>query len=376
MSTTSSTSSDQAAVAPELVPLDPRRLTAARTAYTTRFVSQLVSLDPHGYSLVRGTDVAPSPGDVVLARVSRVGQHQRLELSGGRRAAVFAGDEVLVAYGHRYAPDQFEAEVPRDLGPAHLVAAGGVAGTVLTSHASMARPTELVPVGLLANAYGVLTLRRCAPYALSLEPLRQRPPVVAVLGTSMNSGKTTAAAAVVRGLRQAGLDVAAGKVTGTGAGGDPHLFTDSGAATVLDFTDFGFATTYQESEQNVQALLLSVVRELSTHKPDVVVLEIADGLYQQETARLVADPLLARTVDRVVFAGSDALSAVAGTQHLLQRGLPVSVVTGMVTTSPLASREAQRALDTPVLGVDRLAEPEVLALLDLAGAQGGGSGGR
>jgi hypothetical protein len=36
-------------------------------------------------------------------------------------------DAIIVAYGHRYAPDQFEAYVPEDLGPCHLVAGGGVA---------------------------------------------------------------------------------------------------------------------------------------------------------------------------------------------------------------------------------------------------------
>jgi hypothetical protein len=36
---------------------------------------------------------------------------------------LFVGDEILVAYGHRYAPAQFLAEVPPDLGGCHLNAA-------------------------------------------------------------------------------------------------------------------------------------------------------------------------------------------------------------------------------------------------------------
>lgn len=58
----------------------------------------------------------PETGDLVLARVTELGQHYRLELPDGRRATLYEGDEIVVAYGNRYAPDQFEAVVPDDLG--------------------------------------------------------------------------------------------------------------------------------------------------------------------------------------------------------------------------------------------------------------------
>ena len=35
--------------------------------------------------------------------------------------------EIMVAYGNRYAPDQFEAELPKTMASCHLAAAGGVA---------------------------------------------------------------------------------------------------------------------------------------------------------------------------------------------------------------------------------------------------------
>ena len=57
-------------------------------------------------------DAEPQPGDLVLARVTRVGQHQHIEQVTGRRAKLWQDDEIIVAYGNRYAPDQFEAFVP------------------------------------------------------------------------------------------------------------------------------------------------------------------------------------------------------------------------------------------------------------------------
>lgn len=342
-------------------------LRQAKAAYTTRFVSRLLAADATCFHLLAGERVRPSPGDVVVARVEQIGQHTRLELPEGRRATLFAGDPVLVAYGNRYAPDQFEAEVPVDLGPVQLVAAGGVAARVLSAHQAMGEATQLQPIGLLADSGGVVSLQRCAP----LRPgetvtatVGRAPMVIAVLGTSMNSGKTTTAAALVRGIAATGRVVAAGKVTGTGAGGDPYLLTDSGASALLDFTDFGYASTYLLEHEQIRLLFTSILDELAcaTH-PDVVVIEVADGLLQQETARLIAEPVFAARVDATVFAAADALGAQAGCSMLAAHGLPPVAVSGRLTASPLGTREARAVLDIPVHTVEELASPATADLL-------------
>jgi hypothetical protein len=339
------------------------RLARAKPAYTTRFVSRLLADGADGFGLLAGDDVAPQPGDVVLAAVEMIGQHTRIERPDGRRATLFVGDEILVAYGNRYAPDQFEAEVPPDLGETQLVAAGGVAGRVMSSHAAMKPATHLRPIGLLTDRGGVVSLARCAPFCISSaqpppvagHPDPADPWIIAVLGTSMNSGKTTVVASIARALAARGLRVAAGKVTGTGAGGDPHLFADAGATTVLDFTDFGFPSTYRLGHTIVRDLFTSLVGELRATGPDVIVLEVADGLFQQETAKLVADPVFQDAVHRVVFAATDALGAVGGTTMLTGLGLAPTVVSGLVTASPLATCEAQAALSVPVVPTAALA---------------------
>jgi molybdopterin-guanine dinucleotide biosynthesis protein len=354
---------------PTIEALDCRRLALAKSAYTTRFVSRLIAGDPHGYGLLTGDHVVPHAGDVVLARVLKLGQHGGIQRPDGRRAALFAGDEILVAYGDRYAPDQFEAEVPDNLGPTHLVADGGLAGTVISAHAAMGAATQLEPLGLLTNPRGVVTLKRCAPFKAvapeDVNTLRRvgKPLVIGVLGTSMNSGKSTTVASIVQGLTKAGLQVAAGKVTGTGACGDPMLFHDSGASRVLDFTDFGYGSTYRLEHEQVRALLVSLIDELAATDPDVVVVEIADGLFQAETARLVADPLFKAHVDEVVFAAGEALGAKAGQLLLAAHGLAPVAISGMLTASPLAKREAAAALDVPVLDKDELASAGVADLL-------------
>jgi len=331
-------------------PLDHARLLRVKTAYTTRAVR------PEAMTTLLVDAGPPRPGDLVLARVDAIGQHARIERPDGRRATLCVGDEVIVCYGARYAPDQFEAEVPDDLGPCQLVAGGGVASRVHSKHGAMKAATPITPLGLVADDHGRrLNLRDWSLPVIT--PAAPRPPTVAVVGTAMNAGKTTAAADLIRGLRDAGHTVGAAKVTGTGAGGDAWLFVDSGASTVLDFTLAGHATTYQLPVEEVVEVLHTLVAHLTAAGCDAIVLEVADGLFQTETAALLRHTAFAAAVDRLVFAAADAMGACGGVEVLRACGHRVDAVVGALTASPLAVREAVAVLDVPVLGRADLADP-------------------
>lgn len=348
--------------------LAPARLRQAKAAYTTRHVD----LDTATH-LISGPGVVPRSGDVVLATVLEIGKHTKLEGPASRRAALHIGDEIVVAYGNRYAPDQFEAYVPAGLGPTHLVAAGGLAADVLHQHADMIDATRIQPLGLLHDGADVINVRASAAHAIRPfgalgEPTAERRPrVIAVVGTSMNSGKSTTLAKLTSGLSQAGLHVAAGKATGTGAGGDRWMFADAGAHRVLDFTDFGHPSTFLLPHQEVKDVLGSLVSVLAgftdpadaTHTPDIVLVEIADGLFQSETKALLHDPEVLDLFDAVVFASGDAVSAFGGVTLLASVGVTPLAVSGRLTASPLATREASQRLDVPVIPTFDLAEPAV-----------------
>ena len=153
------------ALDPWLIELSPARLRSAKYAYTTRYLADLIARQPRGYFLQAAPDTGPRPGDVVLAEVVELGHHRKLESPASRRAQMFVGDEIVVAYGDRYAPDQFEAEVPDSLEEAHLVAAGGVVGLVTAIREGLDDPTIVQPLGLLCDGQGVLSLSRVAPKA-------------------------------------------------------------------------------------------------------------------------------------------------------------------------------------------------------------------
>ncbi|MBA2470484.1 MAG: DUF1611 domain-containing protein [Chloroflexia bacterium] len=333
--------------------LEAGRLGRAKAAYTTRR-AELGTLT----TLVNGASI-PREGDLVLARVMEVGQHPRVELPGGRKAELYLDDEVVLCYGNRYAPDQFEAEVPNDLDYCHMVAGGGVAARVVSWHFDMEFPTVIEPVGLLADRSGrVVNLRE---FGLPSTPyIGPRPRTIAVVGTAMNAGKTTTAAGIVNGLTRAGLNVGAAKVTGTGAGKDLWLMRDAGAQTVLDFTDAGYPSTYKVPLPEVEQIVSTLTGHLAAGGAEAIILEVADGLYQYETACLLASPNFRAQVDGVIFAAGDAMGATAGVNWLQDHGLPVAGVGGLLTASPLAMREAVAAVDVPVLDLYALCDAGIV----------------
>lgn len=352
-----------------------RRLLRAKKAYSTRFVAAAIEQDPGAFGLMTDPARAPRAGDVVLARVVTIGQHKRLESPASRRQILFEGDEIVVAYGSRYAADQFLAVIPEDLGECHLAAAGGLASRVVDQHAAIDDATVIEPVGLLTSGNRVVNLSTFAPHtARAASPASGAAagvPVIAVVGTSMNSGKSTTLACLARGLTAAGLTVHAGKATGTGAGNDAHLYTDAGAGLVVDFTDFGLPSTFGRSFEEVRDVFATMTEVLASPAghgaPDVVLIEIADGIFQGDTSRLLTDDAFRSVVDRVVFAAGDALGASGGIAALRALGCEPSVVSGVLTASPLATAEARAALDVGVVPTYDLCLPSVaLAAAGLA----------
>jgi hypothetical protein len=321
-------------------------------------------------NLVAGLDPDPAParaGDLILGRVLAVGQHMRIQLVEGRPSTLFAGDLIVMPCGARYAPDQFEGLAEIDPEGCDMLAGGGCLGRMIWRHDRMKAPTRVQPLGRLTDAAGrVLTTD---DFALPPAAEPARIPLIVVVGTSMNSGKTTATVALTHGLTRAGWAVAAMKGTGTGSFGDVNDYADAGAAFVGDFTDAGMVTTYLEPLSRVKAGIETLLAAAEAAGATVAVMEIADGIFQKETAALLADPDFARRMSACVFACGDAVAAAGGVAALAERGLRPLCLTGLLSCSPMASAEAEAMTGVPVVTRGGLLDPAVASGL-LAQAQG------
>ena len=332
-----------------LVPLLPQMLTQAKWAFSTRRV-------PHDAAVFLSENLqSVQSGDLVLGRVERIGSHKRIQLAKGRASQLYVGDIVVLACGARYAPDQFEGLAELDPTGADMLAGGGILGRLRDSHARMSSPTRIVPLGLLADTAGAVI--NVDGYAL---PKAERPKgltVVGVVGASMNSGKTTAVASLAHGLSRAGHRVAAIKATGTGAFGDFNAYVDAGAGWVADFTDAGMVSTYRQPLERIEEGLDSLLAHAAANGCEVAVVELADGVFQKETASLLQTPRVRGGFAGVVFAAPDALAAAGGCTVLRGMGVEPAVVTGMVSCSPLGAAEAEAATQVRVATRSALCDP-------------------
>lgn len=323
--------------------------TNAKWTFSTRRVIQ---------SDVEGIDKNvrfPTAGDLVLCEIIEIGSHKRVQLTSQRTSVSYKGDLIVACVGDRYAPDQFMGRAEITNTHADLLAGGGVVGTVETKHSRMSDPTKLRPIGLLVDREGEII--NIVNYALPPAKIPNNITVLGVFGASMNAGKTTAAVSLAHGLQKAGFKVAGVKATGTGAFGDFNAFEDAGIP-VMDFTDAGMPTTFRMPIDRIEEGFKTLVGTAASGGAEIVVVEIADGVFQKETAALLEGSEIRDRLDGILFATPDALGAVGGVQLLKSKGLSPFAISGMVSCSALGAAEAMEATGLPVITKDALCDPE------------------
>jgi len=302
-------------------------------------------------------------GALVLARVTKLGKHADIEAPRGRRLTLFAGDVFVGALGDRYATGQFEGTAMISGGVGHIVSIGGVVGQVSSMNASSPPPTAIEFLGRLADGEG-RPLHMSQFQALPSETIENRSATTILsLGAGMDSGKTTTAAHMVRSLTQAGHVVAAAKLTGTACGKDANLLYDAGAVTVYDFTHAGWPSTANLSLDELMSIAGRIRAALATHDPEFVILEIADGIVQRETAMMLADPDFHDSIDAVMFSGRGSLSCDAGVRRLHALGYTVLATAGPVANSRLSTAEAEACCDLPCFSSQDILAGKMVPLL-------------
>lgn len=302
-------------------------------------------------------DRDPKANDVLVGRIVAIGRNGSVELSCGRKAELHLGDVLVGAFGNRYATNQFEGVIPKRMDYYHMLSQGGVIGEVVSASQMIGNPTVIEPLGFLDDGNGDAV-------NLTQHSLKQvasnRVQTILVLGSSMDAGKTTTAAALIRGLSLAGWSVNAGKLTGTGCAKDINKMRDAGAQRVLDFTSCGYASTAGTTAEELEAISMRIIGNLSQGAPDVLVLEIADGIIQSETNMLARILATETMVDGAIIAIHDVMSVMMATSIVEQEiGLKLFGVSGAATISPLSTVELRQLTSHSVFDIPTLSNPDI-----------------
>jgi hypothetical protein len=280
--------------------------------------------------------------------------YNTLENTHGRMMRLKPGDRIAGVLGHRRALHGYSGRVPSSLAPGdtiNVLNLGGVLGEC-TSHAPDVGPPFEVRVMGAVQHFPYLGERTSEPAHIGAGalpdagPAGTPPPIVAVVGTSMNAGKTVAACQIVHGLSRRGRGVAAAKVTGVALERDVLRMADHGAAPALSFNDAGLVST---SPGNALAAAERIVAALASHGPDAIVLEFGDGLLGEYGVQaILSDPEFAGWIGAVVLCANDPVGARGGVPLLRDEyGLATAAVAGPVTDNEVGLGYIRGALEVP-----------------------------
>ena len=306
-------------------------------------------------------DYKPQVGDVGIFQVLHIGKHTNVQSDSKRNCTIIKGDQIMAAFGTRYATAQFEGYVPEHVNQElHILGAGGTIGVIESMHDKYEDigPTKLQIAGIAVDKKGniINTKKLMEKEMLGFTgAAASATKVILSLGSSMDSGKTTSAAYLVHGFKNAGLNVAYIKLTGTVYTKDSDLAWDLGADAVADFGDYGFPSTYMCDENELLSLYETLLAKVLPYHPDFVVMEIADGLFERETKMLLTNREFISTIDGVIFSAGDSLAAINGVQLLNKWGIRPTLLGGLFTASPLLIREVSENTNVPVFTIEELA---------------------
>lgn len=307
----------------------------------------------------------PQAGDVAIFRVLSIGKHKAIQNDLGKNSYIFEGDYIMAAFGNRYATNQFEGYVPDAVMPQYqILGQGGCIGVLKSMHAKFENigATELKLVGYAVNSKKeVINTHYLKEKELEFKPGRPRDyEVILSVGSSMDSGKTTSAAYLCRGLKNAGNKVAFIKLTGTVFSKDKRFVRDCGAHIAVDFSNLGFPSTYMYSRQQILNVFEGLLNKVESINPDFVVVEIADGLLQRETNMLLTDGEFMSTVDHIMLSCGDSLGVLSGLDYLDRINFQPFAISGLINASPLLCGEIKSATQIPLLNLDQLMSKTVV----------------
>jgi len=303
-----------------------------------------------------GEEYLCEAGSVVACRVlNDKSTYRQLEDVHGRMTAIKQGDVIVGALGQRQALHGYEGHVPEQLATGdrlQLLNLGGVIGVCTSANPDVGPPFELELLGQVQCFPGFQSRRPVAASILQagseLPQLEDAVPLVVICGSCMNSGKTVAASAIVSDLSRRGMQVGGAKLTGVSLLRDVLSMRDYGAGYVMDFTDAGFPST---GPANAVMAARRVIKGLSAHAPDVIVVEMGDGIFgRYGVQEILDDPQVSGMISVLLYCANDPAGVFGGVLQLRERHrLQASLVSGPVTDNEVGRRYIRDELGLPAL---------------------------
>lgn len=300
----------------------------------------------------------PRSGDVIAVKINEVNpRYQMLETTDCAQVKLTKNMKIVGAAGSRWALRGFIGVLPGLLkkGDAiNVLNIGGVLGKCIDYTPELGPATTAEFLGFIAAKTGKVNLIQYAPFAPQMGSL---PPVAAVIGTCMNTGKTTAVSAMVKHLSKDGLKVACGKICGVAAVKDVKQYFKNGAIEAITFNDFGWTSSADIT--NIVDTSTKVIRYLASKDPDIILVELGDGIIgKYGVSSLVSSRDFRRMISRWVLCAYDPAGAFGAVSYLSRYNIEPAAITGPVADNLAGINAVAEFSAIPV--ISPLKSPDIL----------------
>jgi len=281
--------------------------------------------------------ISPDEGAMLLVEAGENdGKNDVFDFIGGRLGKLVKGDVVPGVLGFRKAPVEFAGVVPKRVcvgDELYLLCESGLVGKISGVFEAWGKPMRVKVLGSIVGEDGkILNIRN---YKLDdVKNISKKVPVICLISTRMDSGKTIMASKIVHYFKTRNRKVAAMKPTGVAFSQDPYKFLDNGANPVLDFLDMGMPSTCGPDGEAVVEGTKSLLNHLKHAGADLIIMEFGEGvLGEYHVSDILKNKQIRDQISYLILAAND-LAGIYGSREILKTyGVEIDCVTGPIANS-------------------------------------------
>lgn len=309
--------------------------------------------------------IKPIEGLVIAVQaLNSEAKNNVLETTQGRLGKLVTGDIVPAVLGKRRALKEYSGDIPSTLtvgDELYWLCESGLVGEINGVNERWGVPMKVTVLGALLKDGKTVNIKDFAiPWK---KDVICSAPIVAVLATCMDSGKTSLICKLADHFHHNGLKVAGAKLTGVAFMQDPFKMKDAGIGTVMDFVDAGLPSTCGEPDDAIAAAC-GVIAEINKTHPDLILAEFGDGIIgEYNVESIIPHPSFNKHIVMIVIAANDLMAAWGAKQKMKELGIPIDVFTGPVVNSHVGVDYIEHHFGIPAES-NQHAIPKTIAILE------------
>ncbi len=285
-------------------------------------------------------------GQLIAVKVISVNpNYNKLELVSGRITELTEGDIIVGALGNRIASSGMTGSVPTELNKhdkIHILNLGGVIGNCKDFNILLGPATECEVLGsVVDNSNKQLNLVDYSKIKKEMK-INNKVPSIAVIGTGIDSGKTTVTSFIIKTLSNYFKKINACKLAGTASQKDLYSYEDNGAYKTSDFVDYGLPSTCMNDKKTIQSCSASIIDNMS-EDAEIILMELGDGYHgDYGTKEIIQNTDITESIEVIVICAYDVSGAVNIIENLKSNNLDnkLLIISGPVTNNLSAYKQS------------------------------------